>query len=66
MCPKCYGTGRYLTEPITGVWKVNPCCQIQSRKETEERMNKIIEWCESHERNQSIKRTNDHFTRLSV
>jgi hypothetical protein len=55
MCPKCNGTGRYYTEPFAGVWKVSPCCQVYSQKEINERMSKIIEWCEQHEQTISTK-----------
>jgi hypothetical protein len=55
MCPKCHGTGKYITEPFAGVWKVNPCCQVSDKSEVGKRLTKIIEWCEQHEPTKAIK-----------
>jgi uncharacterized membrane protein len=44
MCPKCQGTGRYITEPFAGAWKVNPCdCQIYSKEEFNKRIQSLRE-----------------------
>jgi hypothetical protein len=55
MCPKCHGIGRYLTNPFVGAWKVNPCCQVSDKSETNTHLDKIIEWCEQVEKTLSVK-----------
>ena len=36
MCQRCHGRGIYYTEPMAGVWTINPCpCEYGMQKEKE-------------------------------
>ncbi len=39
MCNKCHGRGIYYTQPMAGIWTINPCpCEygMQNERETEQ------------------------------
>lgn len=52
MCEKCNGTGKNVTQPFPGAYKIQPCqcksCNIQA---VNDHMDKIIKKCEQYAAN---------------